>query len=195
MNSEIVNILLEKCKAGDKEAMNKLFEIHKGILYKYSCKYFIKGYEREDLEQIGWIEFIKAVEKYEKESGIDFLAFLTILIRNKYLSILSRKENNINLSSLDKPIGEDISLKDNIKDSFSMEEDFERRELLENLEKALNSLSKEDKDFILFIMKKRGNMQKYYEENKKETTLNIVRHRKRKILRKLQNELSKKYFL
>lgn len=92
MNKEMVDLLLIEGKKGNKEAMEKLFEIHKGLIYKYSTKYFIKGYDREDLEQIGWIEFMNGVKKYDGSFGIDFVAFITILLRNKYGCMLKRKE-------------------------------------------------------------------------------------------------------
>ncbi|MBI5996532.1 sigma-70 family RNA polymerase sigma factor [Clostridium perfringens] len=186
MNREIVDLLLIEGKKGNKEAMDKLFEIHKGLIYKYSIKYFIKGYDREDLEQIGWIEFINGVKKYDGSFGIDFVAFITILLRNKYGSMLKRKELTMKFSSLDTPIGEDITMKDTLEDSFSMEKDFENREEIEALIEAVSALEDEEREFILYINEERGNMQKYYEAHKNEMTFNAVRYKKKKIMDKLQ---------
>lgn len=186
MNREIVDLLLIEGKKGNKEAMDKLFEIHKGLIYKYSTKYFIKGYDREDLEQIGWIEFINGVKKYDGSFGIDFVAFITILLRNKYGSMLKRKELTMKFSSLDTPIGEDITMKDILEDSFSMEKDFENREEIEALIEAVSALEDEEREFILYINEERGNMQKYYEAHKNEMTFNAVRYKKKKIMDKLQ---------
>ena len=186
MNREIVDLLLIEGKKGNKEAMDKLFEIHKGLIYKYSTKYFIKGYDREDLEQIGWIEFINGVKKYDGSFGIDFVAFITILLRNKYGSMLKRKELTMKFSSLDTPIGEDITMKDTLEDSFSMEKDFENREEIEALIEAVSALEDEEREFILYINEERGNMQKYYEAHKNEMTFNAVRYKKKKIIDKLQ---------
>ncbi|WP_096515731.1 sigma-70 family RNA polymerase sigma factor [Clostridium perfringens] len=192
MNREIVDLLLIEGKKGNKEAMDKLFEIHKGLIYKYSTKYFIKGYDREDLEQIGWIEFINGVKKYDGSFGIDFVAFITILLRNKYGSMLKRKEFTMKFSSLDTPIGEDITMKDTIEDSFSMEKDFENREEIEALIEAVSALEDEEREFILYINEERGNMQKYYEAHKNEMTFNAVRYKKKKIMDKLQRGLKNK---
>ncbi|WP_240260228.1 sigma-70 family RNA polymerase sigma factor [Clostridium perfringens] len=192
MNREIVDLLLIEGKKGNKEAMDKLFEIHKGLIYKYSTKYFIKGYDREDLEQIGWIEFINGVKKYDGSFGIDFVAFITILLRNKYGSMLKRKELTMKFSSLDTPIGEDITMKDTLEDSFSMEKDFENREEIEALIEAVSALEDEDREFILYINEERGNMQKYYEAHKNEMTFNAVRYKKKKIMDKLQRGLKKR---
>ena len=186
MNREIVDLLLIEGKKGNKEAMDKLFEIHKGLIYKYSTKYFIKGYDREDLEQIGWIEFINGVKKYDGSFGIDFVAFITILLRNKYGSMLKRKELTMKFSSLDTPIGEEITMKDTLEDSFSMEKDFENREEIEALIEAVSALEDEEREFILYINEERGNMQKYYEAHKNEMTFNAVRYKKKKIMDKLQ---------
>ncbi len=191
MNREIVDLLLIEGKKGNKEAMDKLFEIHKGLIYKYSTKYFIKGYDREDLEQIGWIEFINGVKKYDGSFGIDFVAFITILLRNKYGSMLKRKELTMKFSSLDTPIGEDITMKDTLEDSFSMEKDFENREEIEALIEAVSALEDEEREFILYINEERGNMQKYYEAHKNEMTFNAVRYKKKKIMDKLQRGLKK----
>ncbi|EHK2327663.1 sigma-70 family RNA polymerase sigma factor [Clostridium perfringens] len=192
MNREIVDLLLIEGKKGNKEAMDKLFEIHKGLIYKYSTKYFIKGYDREDLEQIGWIEFINGVKKYDGSFGIDFVAFITILLRNKYGSMLKRKELTMKFSSLDTPIGEDITMKDTLEDSFSMEKDFENREEIEALIEAVSALEDEEREFILYINEERGNMQKYYEAHKNEMTFNAVRYKKKKIMDKLQRGLKKR---
>lgn len=195
MNREIVDLLLIEGKKGNKEAMDKLFEIHKGLIYKYSTKYFIKGYDREDLEQIGWIEFINGVKKYDGSFGIDFVAFITILLRNKYGSMLKRKEFTMKFSSLDTPIGEDITMKDTLEDSFSMEKDFENREEIEALIEAVSALEDEEREFILYINEERGNMQKYYEAHKNEMTFNAVRYKKKKIMDKLQRGLKKRVSL
>ena len=192
MNREIVDLLLIEGKKGNKEAMDKLFEIHKGLIYKYSTKYFIKGYDREDLEQIGWIEFINGVKKYDGSFGIDFVAFITILLRNKYGSMLKRKEITMKFSSLDTPIGEDITMKDTLEDSFSMEKDFENREEIEALIEVVSALEDEEREFILYINEERGNMQKYYEAHKNEMTFNAVRYKKKKIMDKLQKGLKNK---
>ncbi|MGU8501238.1 sigma-70 family RNA polymerase sigma factor [Clostridium perfringens] len=192
MNKEMVDLLLIEGKKGNKEAMEKLFEIHKGLIYKYSTKYFIKGYDREDLEQIGWIEFMNGVKKYDGSFGIDFVAFITILLRNKYGCMLKRKEIDMKFSSLDTPIGEDITMKDTLEDDFSMENDFEYREEMEALLNAISNLDDEEREFILYINEERGNMQKYYEEHKSEMTFNAVRYKKKKIMDKIQKALKKK---
>ncbi|MFH5916762.1 sigma-70 family RNA polymerase sigma factor [Clostridium perfringens] len=192
MNKEMVDLLLIEGKKGNKEAMEKLFEIHKGLIYKYSTKYFIKGYDREDLEQIGWIEFMNGVKKYDGSFGIDFVAFITILLRNKYGCMLKRKEIDMKFSSLDTLIGEDITMKDTLEDDFSMENDFEHREEMEALLNAISNLEDEEREFILYINEERGNMQKYYEEHKNEMTFNAVRYKKKKIMDKIQKALKKK---
>ncbi|EOU1137626.1 sigma-70 family RNA polymerase sigma factor [Clostridium perfringens] len=192
MNKEMVDLLLIEGKKGNKEAMEKLFEIHKGLIYKYSTKYFIKGYDREDLEQIGWIEFMNGVKKYDGSFGIDFVAFITILLRNKYGCMLKRKEIDMKFSSLDTPIGEDITMKDTLEDDFSMEKDFEHREEMEALLNAISNLEDEEREFILYINEERGNMQKYYEAHKNEMTFNAVRYKKKKIMDKLQRGLKNK---
>ncbi|NGT11994.1 sigma-70 family RNA polymerase sigma factor [Clostridium perfringens] len=192
MNKEMVDLLLIEGKKGNKEAMEKLFKIHKGLIYKYSTKYFIKGYDREDLEQIGWIEFMNGVKKYDGSFGIDFVAFITILLRNKYGCMLKRKEIDMKFSSLDTPIGEDITMKDTLEDDFSMEKDFEHREEMEALLNAISNLDDEEREFILYINEERGNMQKYYEEHKSEMTFNAVRYKKKKIMDKIQKALKKK---
>ncbi|MBO3312622.1 sigma-70 family RNA polymerase sigma factor [Clostridium perfringens] len=192
MNKEMVDLLLIEGKKGNKEAMEKLFEIHKGLIYKYSTKYFIKGYDRDDLEQIGWIEFMNGVKKYDGSFGIDFVAFITILLRNKYGCMLKRKEIDMKFSSLDTPIGEDITMKDTLEDDFSMENDFEHREEMEALLNAISNLDDEEREFILYINEERGNMQKYYEEHKSEMTFNAVRYKKKKIMDKIQKALKKK---
>ena len=131
-------------------------------------------------------------KKYDGSFGIDFVAFITILLRNKYGCMLKRKEIDMKFSSLDTPIGEDITMKDTLEDDFSMENDFEHREEMEALLKAISNLEDEEREFILYINEERGNMQKYYEEHKNEMTFNAVRYKKKKIMDKIQKALKKK---
>ena len=106
--------------------------------------------------------------------------------------MLKRKEVDMKFSSLDTPIGEDITMKDTLEDDFSMENDFEHREEMEALLNAISNLEDEERKFILYINEERGNMQKYYEEHKNEMTFNAVRYKKKKIMDKIQKALKKK---
>lgn len=72
-----------------------------------------------------------------------------------------------------------------------MEEYFEDKETLDALRKILNTLHEEDREFILYIYSKRGAIQRYYEKHEGRITYEAIKYRKKKLLKKLRNDLKK----
>lgn len=58
------------------------------LCHKLSRKYFIEGYEMEDLVQVCYIALFKAYTLYDKESGVDFLDYSYQLMNNELKRLL-----------------------------------------------------------------------------------------------------------
>lgn len=74
--------------------------------------YFIKGFERDDIEQECYIMLVKAVEAFDPNRGGDFRSFCRLLFRGRLISLLqeSRRYKNIVINyscSLHQPVYSD----------------------------------------------------------------------------------------
>ena len=56
---------IEKAQNGDKEEMTKLLEDNNGLIWSIVRRFSGRGYEIEDLYQIGSIGFIKAIQRFD----------------------------------------------------------------------------------------------------------------------------------
>lgn len=75
-----INILLIKAKNGDKEAKNLLVENNVGLVWSVLKRFHNRGYEAEDLFQIGCIGLIKAIDKFNLEFEVRFSTYAVPMI-------------------------------------------------------------------------------------------------------------------
>ncbi|MCX7714648.1 MAG: SigB/SigF/SigG family RNA polymerase sigma factor [Clostridia bacterium] len=73
-------LLLEKAQHGDKEAEEMFIEENMGLVWSIVRKFSGRGYEAEDLFQIGAIGLIKAVKKFDINYGVQFSTYAVPMI-------------------------------------------------------------------------------------------------------------------
>lgn len=61
--------LLKKLNLGNRKSLERLTEQNTGLIWSIVKKFLNRGYEKEDLYQIGSIGFIKAVKKFDINLG------------------------------------------------------------------------------------------------------------------------------
>ncbi|EOU1563267.1 helix-turn-helix domain-containing protein [Clostridium perfringens] len=188
-NKEALNELIIRGKKGDKCAMVEIVSIYEGLIHKYSTRFFINGYDVDDLKQIARSVIIESISKFDGDHGSEFIFFISTNVKNKLGTMCKKKENRLDFSSLDSPIGEGITIGETIKDDISIEDEYVEREKMRAFVKALANISKSDREFILYVYKDRGNFQKYCQEHKHITTYSKARWRKERILKKLREEM------
>lgn len=98
-------------RQGDKQALEKLIEKNRGIVYKIANKFYIEGtnaIDREDLEQEGYIGLITAASKYkfDIDNRAKFITYAIHWIYQKISRYVKTKSTNEE-ASLNTPIGED----------------------------------------------------------------------------------------
>ena len=54
-------------KQGDKEKFNELVENNKGLVYNIVKRFVGRGYEIDDLYQIGMMGFVKAIKRFDTD--------------------------------------------------------------------------------------------------------------------------------
>lgn len=77
---EEVTALIAKSQAGDKEAREILIEKNLGLVHHIVKRFLGRGYEAEDLFQIGSIGLIKAIDKFDLSFDVKFSTYAVPMI-------------------------------------------------------------------------------------------------------------------
>lgn len=72
--------LLPLAKNGDEEAMNKLIEMNLPLVSSLSKKFLNRGYEYEDIFQIGCIGLVKAIKNFDDSFNVKFSTYAVPMI-------------------------------------------------------------------------------------------------------------------
>lgn len=75
-----VSVLIAKSQAGDKEAREVLIEKNLGLVRHIVRRFTGRGYDLEDLFQIGTIGLIKAIDKFDLSLGLKFSTYAVPMI-------------------------------------------------------------------------------------------------------------------
>ena len=77
---EETNLLIAKSQAGDKEARKILIENNLGLVHHIVKRFAHRGYDLEDLFQIGSIGLIKAIDKFDLNFDVKFSTYAVPMI-------------------------------------------------------------------------------------------------------------------
>ncbi len=78
--NENIESLLEMAQKGDSEAQNKIVEENIGLVRSVVKRFVNRGYETEDLFQIGCIGLIKAIKKFDLSFNVKFSTYAVPMI-------------------------------------------------------------------------------------------------------------------
>lgn len=187
--------VLVLAKRGDEKAKEELIKKYYPLIIKEAKNVFLKDLTFEDLIQIGILNLINAIEKYNLDKGtIYFTGYVSMAIKNGF-RYLCRSEIRYNDQfSLNKTNGEGLELGLNIVDDSACTEDIIINDIVKKvIFKALDSLDKEERDLIdfLYINNSKANLSKYAVLTKKDYYYLTVL--KRRSLKKLATILKDYY--
>lgn len=77
---EEVSVLIKKSQAGDKSAREVLIEKNLGLVHHIVRRFAGRGYDLEDLFQIGSIGLMKAIDKFDLGMGVKFSTYAVPMI-------------------------------------------------------------------------------------------------------------------
>jgi len=80
MSFENSTELLKKAKRGDKAAKEKLVSLNLGLVWNIVKRFNNRGYELEDLFQVGSIGLLKAIEKFDFSYDVKFSTYAVPMI-------------------------------------------------------------------------------------------------------------------
>ena len=110
--------LIKQAKEGNKEAQSILVEENSGLIWSVVKRFQGRGYDKEDLFQIGSIGLLKCIENFDLERNVKFSTYAVPLIMGEIKRFLrddgivkvsrSLKEASYNINYLDNFIGKDL---------------------------------------------------------------------------------------
>lgn len=174
---------------GDSEALEKVTEEYKGLVYKAASLFFLKGGDYSDLSQEGFIGLIKAIRTFNENKNTSFSTFANICIRGQIITAIKQSNSNkykvLNLSN--EPEEEiDFKIKNN---SDSPENILLGKELAELLKLYLSShLSLLEKQVFIYLYKEYTYLEiaKILDESPKKID-NTIQRIKKKIKQYIAN--------
>lgn len=140
-DKEMINILW-KAKNNDENAILFLIKKYQPLIMKYSFKYKLKNFDKDDLIQTGNIAVITAINKYDLSKGSKYIdSYIINSIKNTFKNLARNQIKYNNESSLNISIDEDTEIESIISDSFNLEEhiiNYDTNILLKNILKSLS---------------------------------------------------------
>lgn len=129
--------LIKLSKEGDKEARDRVVTENVGLVWSIVRRFANRGYEMEDLFQIGSIGLIKAIDKFDSSYNVKFSTYAVPMITGEIKRFL-RDDGMIKVSRSLKETATKIRV---LRERFSNEHG--REPTIEEIEKELN-ISKEE---------------------------------------------------
>ena len=130
-------VLIQNAQTGDKRALEVLVEENSGLVHFIVQRFENRGYEREDLYQIGCVGLVKAIRKFDCEKGLQFSTYAVPVITGEIKRFL-RDDGPVKISR---------GIQENRKKLFEAIEKLQKEETkepdLETLERE-TGLSKEE---------------------------------------------------
>lgn len=72
--------LIDMVQHGDRKARDRIVEENMGLVYSSARKYLGRGYELEDLVQIGVIGLLKGIDRFDLSQEVQFSTYAVIMI-------------------------------------------------------------------------------------------------------------------
>ncbi|WP_160670793.1 RNA polymerase sporulation sigma factor SigF [Clostridium sp. C8-1-8] len=145
--------LIRQAKAGSVEAMNRLIEINMPLVSSISRKFLNRGYDYEDIFQIGSIGLVKAINNFDDSFNVKFSTYAVPMIIGEIKRFL-RDDGFIKVSRNTKTLARKLH--------------FSREELSKKLDREptieeLAEYSGVDKEEIVFALESANSMQYLYD--------------------------------
>ena len=152
-NYEDNSKLIPLAQNGDSEAMNKLIEMNLPLVSSISKKFLNRGYEYEDIFQVGSIGLVKAIKNFNKAFDVKFSTYAVPMIIGEIKRFL-RDDGMIKVSRTVKILAKKIH--------------FDKQDLVKKLnrEPTIEELSKYtgiDQEELIFAMESSASMHYLYD--------------------------------
>ena len=145
--------LIPLAKEGNTEALNKLIEANLPLVTSISKKFTNRGYEDEDIYQIGCMGLVKAIKNFDEKYNVKFSTYAVPMIIGEIKRFL-RDDGMIKVSRNVKSLAKKLHF-----DKEALTKELNREPTVEELAQ----FSGMDKEEILFALESSASMQYLYE--------------------------------
>ena len=113
---------IKKAQNGDKDAMAKLVEENQGLVWNIARRFLGRGYDKEDIYQIGCMGFIKAIRRFDANFEVQLSTYAVPYILGEIKKFL-RDDGPIKVSRGLKELYVKISelQKEHLKNKYKLE--------------------------------------------------------------------------
>lgn len=152
-NYEDNSILIPLARAGDIKAMNRLIEMNLPLVSSISKKFLNRGYDYEDIFQIGSIGLVKAIKNFDASFNVKFSTYAVPMIMGEIKRFL-RDDGIIKVSRNVKSLARKLHF-----DKEQLTKDLGRDPTIEEISKY-SGVEKED---IVFAIESATGLQYLYD--------------------------------
>ncbi|WP_294125726.1 RNA polymerase sporulation sigma factor SigF [uncultured Clostridium sp.] len=145
--------LIPLAKEGNTEALNKLIEVNLPLVTSISKKFTNRGYEYEDIYQIGCMGLVKSIKNFDEKYNVKFSTYAVPMIIGEIKRFL-RDDGMIKVSRNVKSLAKKLHF-----DKEALTKKLNREPTIEELAQ----FSGMDKEEILFALESSASMQYLYE--------------------------------
>lgn len=145
--------LIPLAKAGNQEAMNRLIEMNLPLVSSISKKFINRGYDYEDIFQIGSIGLVKAIKNFDNKFNVKFSTYAVPMIIGEIKRFI-RDDGMIKVSRNVKSLARKIHF-----DREQLIRDFDREPTIDELANYTGV----DKEEILFAIESSAGLQYLYD--------------------------------
>ena len=145
--------LIKLAKSGNDEAMNKLVEVNTPLVSSICKKFMNRGYEYEDIFQIGSMGLVKAINNFDSSFNVRFSTYAVPMIIGEIKRFL-RDDGMIKVSRNTKILAKKLHY-----DKETLVKELNREPTIDELA-AFSNVDKED---IVFALESVNNMQYLYD--------------------------------
>lgn len=178
--------LIRRAQEGDKASRDKMISENLGLVHSIVRRFENRGYDREELFQIGCIGLIKAIEKFDLSLELAFSTYAVPMIMGEIRRFLrddgmvkvsrTLKENGYKINKARALLVQELGREPNILELEALTE-LTREEIVlameanREVESIYQPVAGTDGDEILLV-DQLGNTSNIYEEPEKEAVLN-----------------------
>lgn len=157
---EDINIIIAESLGGDVGSICRLLERLRPIIISSINKYYYRNKEDfSDLVQDGYLKIIECLEGFEPKKGVHFLGYVKSKLKFLYLEKNRLYKDSISLNTNISGDNDSTELLELVEDvGINIERDFEHKESIDWLKKALNFLSYRERQVIYMNYFKKMNM-------------------------------------
>ena len=141
IENEVLKVLIERAKSGDKNAVNEIIDLFNGYIIKEALRYKIPSMEFEDVVQYGYLTILKCIKSYKLGSN-SFYGYVIMGIKNNF-NYMVRKYKVNRIIYYDNEIVDIVGT-----DDFSLEEHIMIYEDVKWLRDTMDKLSEEEQELI-----------------------------------------------